>query len=252
MFKQDNGDDSQKSKKGKKRKNICATKIRYTVAQNSVPPLEDVHLLMKSDGEESGLDNEVTSGQICASRVNKAVRANKPSDSSTNKDFCRIIIFDSGTEWTVIGDPAWSIRKLYNRPLNMSAVGSNMSSVAMKTCDGVTAMKSGDGQTWLMGIRCGAYSPTLTNDKEVVNNHLVCEAGWKLDCVAKQHGGSQCIWFPDGNKVPLEYDANKYKLFVMCRHPTTYTLRMIPIHWVDCHIEDLEIDDGTKPVRKKN
>eukprot|EP00957_Ditylum_brightwellii_P083483 6346480-Ditylum_brightwellii.AAC.1 len=36
------------------------------------------------------------------------------------------------------------------------------------------------------------------------------------------------------------------------RHPTAHELRMIPIDWVDCHIEDLEIDDRTKPVQRKN
>eukprot|EP00957_Ditylum_brightwellii_P024975 1888681-Ditylum_brightwellii.AAC.1 len=111
----------------------------------------------------------------------------------------------------------------------MSAVDSNMSSVALKTYDEVTAVQREDGQTWLMGIRCGAYSPTLTDNEAVVNNHWVHEAGWKLDCVAKWHGGSQCIWYP-----------------------TSYELKMIPIHWVDCHIDDLEINDGTKPVQKKN
>eukprot|EP00957_Ditylum_brightwellii_P072518 5511484-Ditylum_brightwellii.AAC.1 len=71
----------------------------------------------------------------------------------------------------------------------MLAVDSNMSSVAMKTHDAVTAVQSGDGQPWLLGIICGAYLPTLTDDKVVVNIHLVCEVDWKLDCVAKRHGG---------------------------------------------------------------
>eukprot|EP00957_Ditylum_brightwellii_P117846 8990112-Ditylum_brightwellii.AAC.1 len=79
-------------------------------------------------------------------------------------------------EWTVIGGPAWSIRKLYSRPLNMSAIDSSMKSVAMKTCDAVTAVQNSDGQPWLLGIRHGAYLPTLMDDKAVVNNHLVCEA----------------------------------------------------------------------------
>eukprot|EP00957_Ditylum_brightwellii_P135118 10301730-Ditylum_brightwellii.AAC.1 len=97
-----------------------------------------------------------------------------------------------------------------------------------------------------------AYLPTLTGDKAVVNNCLVREANWKLACVAKRHGGSQCLWLPDGTKVSLEYDANKYKLFVMCRHPTAHELRTIPIDWEDYHIEDLKIDDGTKPAQRKN
>eukprot|EP00957_Ditylum_brightwellii_P012780 966301-Ditylum_brightwellii.AAC.1 len=75
-------------------------------------------------------------------------------------------------------------------------------------CDTVTAVQNSDGQPWIPGIRCGAYFPTLMNNKAVVNDHLVHEAGWKLDCVAKRHGGSQCLWLPDGTKVSLEYDAN--------------------------------------------
>eukprot|EP00957_Ditylum_brightwellii_P030331 2297061-Ditylum_brightwellii.AAC.1 len=166
---------------------------------------------MKSDGEASGSDEEVNSNQTCSSGVNKVVRANRPTDVSANIDFCHTAIFDSGTEWTVIGGPAWSICKLYSRPLNMSAVDSNMSSVTMKMCDMVTAVQSADGQNRLMGIQRGAYSPTLMDDEAVMNHHLVCEAGWKLNCVAMMHGGSQCLWFPDGNKVPLEYETNKYK-----------------------------------------
>eukprot|EP00957_Ditylum_brightwellii_P148768 11326048-Ditylum_brightwellii.AAC.1 len=127
-----------------------------------------------------------------------------------------------------------------------------MSSVAMKMCDAVTAVQSCDRQPWLLSIRHGAYLPTLMDNKAVVNNHPVLEAGWKLDCVDKRHGGSQCLWLPDGTKVTLEYDANKYKLFVLCRHPTAHKLRTVPIDWVDCHIEDLAIDDGTKPVQGKN
>eukprot|EP00957_Ditylum_brightwellii_P002010 154851-Ditylum_brightwellii.AAC.2 len=110
-------------------------------------------------------------------------------------------------EWTIIGGPVWSIRKLYNRPLNMLAVDSNMSLVIMKMCDTVTVVQNGDGQHWLLGIRCGAHSQTLTDNKTVVNNHLVCEAGLKLDCVAKRHGGSQCLWLPDGTKAPYSTPA---------------------------------------------
>eukprot|EP00957_Ditylum_brightwellii_P033752 2557989-Ditylum_brightwellii.AAC.1 len=98
--------------------------------------------------------------------LTKVVQANRPAEMTVNKDFCCTTIFDSGMEWNVIGSPAWSIRKLYKRPLNMPAVASNMSSVAMKTCDTVTAVQN----------------------------------SWKLDCVAKRHGGSQCLWLPDWTK----------------------------------------------------
>eukprot|EP00957_Ditylum_brightwellii_P127544 9726476-Ditylum_brightwellii.AAC.2 len=95
---------------------------------------------MKPDGKESASDEEVISRNTHASRVNKVVGVNRPAEMEVNRDFCHTTIFDLGTEWAVIGSPAWSIRKLYSRPLNMLAVDSNVSSVAMKVCDTVTTV----------------------------------------------------------------------------------------------------------------
>eukprot|EP00957_Ditylum_brightwellii_P066643 5057595-Ditylum_brightwellii.AAC.1 len=133
----------------------------------------------------------------------------------------------------------------------MSAVDSAMSDVSMQCCDAVTAVLTRKGQTHFFGVRRGCYSPTLTDDEAVVNNHLIREAGWQVDCVAQRHGGSQCMWLPTGDDVPLEYDANKYKLFMLCCQSTPIEINALPIHWVDCHTEDLEIDSSQKPVRRK-
>eukprot|EP00957_Ditylum_brightwellii_P155498 11836368-Ditylum_brightwellii.AAC.1 len=98
----------------------------------------------------------------------------------------------------------------------MSAVDGNMKAVSMNLCDGVTAVLNGNGQIRIFGVRKGMYSPTLMDDKAVVNNHFICKAGWQLDCVAKRHRGSQQVQFPNGDTIPLEYDATKYKLYVEC------------------------------------
>eukprot|EP00957_Ditylum_brightwellii_P083127 6320266-Ditylum_brightwellii.AAC.1 len=68
---------------------------------------------------------------------------------------------------------------------------------------------------------------------------MIWEAGWQVDCMAKRHGGLQSFWFPNRDEIPLEYDANKYKLYIKCKCPTARELKTIPIQWVDCHIEDL-------------
>eukprot|EP00957_Ditylum_brightwellii_P152726 11625153-Ditylum_brightwellii.AAC.1 len=69
----------------------------------------------------------------------------------------------------------------------------------MQLCDAVTAISNGNGQTHLLGVKRGVYSPTLTDNEAVVNTHFIKEAGWQADCVAKHHGGSQSIWFPNGD-----------------------------------------------------
>eukprot|EP00957_Ditylum_brightwellii_P203759 15336078-Ditylum_brightwellii.AAC.2 len=81
-------------------------------------------------------------------------------------------------EWTVLGIPTWSVGKTYDKKLSMSAVNSAMSDVSMQCCDAVTSVLTRNGQTHLFGVRRGCYSPMLTDDEAVVNNHLIREAGW--------------------------------------------------------------------------
>jgi len=52
--------------------------------------------------------------------------------------------------------------------------------------------------------------------------------------------------------VPLQYDATAYKMYVQCRAPTQEELRYIPVNWIDCHTEDLLIDDGKKQRRDRS
>ena len=40
-------------------------------------------------------------------------------------------------------------------------------------------------------------------------------------------------------------------MYVQCGTPTQKELRSIPVHWNDCHIEDLLIDDGKKQGRDR-
>eukprot|EP00957_Ditylum_brightwellii_P111766 8524893-Ditylum_brightwellii.AAC.1 len=77
------------------------------------------------------------------------------------------------------------------------------------------AVQNGAGQTRLLGVWRGIYSPNLMDDKAVVNHHMFREAGWQVGCVAKQHEGLQCFWFPIGDDIPLDYDTNKYKLYIL-------------------------------------
>eukprot|EP00957_Ditylum_brightwellii_P013778 1038389-Ditylum_brightwellii.AAC.1 len=100
-------------------------------------------------------------------------------------------------------------------------------------------------------MRRGAYLLSLADDVAVVNNHLIREAEWKVDCMAKQHGGAQSIWFSNGDNVPLEYDATKYKLYVKCHCPTPKEISTIPVHCIDYHIDDLAVNSGMKLVRKE-
>lgn len=220
--------------------------------------MEDVHILMKSDDDCN--DSDDTDAEDIAPKqpvlkgvkTNKVIRKGVPinfHDDETELPFATIL--DTGTEWSVVGGPAWSIIKKFKRSLNMAAVDADMNSVPMQLCDAVTAIIDDDGQLNLFGVRRCGFSPTLTDDEAVINNHFLREAGWKADCVAIRHGGSQSI-FPKAGKVwPLQYDANKYKMYLKCRCPTAAELSSLHIHWVDCHIEDLAIETGHRPVRRQ-
>eukprot|EP00957_Ditylum_brightwellii_P177685 13534883-Ditylum_brightwellii.AAC.1 len=95
----------------------------------------------------------------------------------------------------------------------MSAVVGSMQGVSMNCSDDVTAIQNSSGQICLFGIMRGVHLPSLTDDEAVVNAHFICEEGWQVDEVAKCHRGSQSVWFPNGDELPLEYDASKYHFF---------------------------------------
>eukprot|EP00957_Ditylum_brightwellii_P009377 709099-Ditylum_brightwellii.AAC.1 len=157
------------------------------------------------------LDEEYTSSDSASSLedtrkvgTNRVVRKNRSEPTlDDSNEFCHNTILDSGAEKTILGGPAWSIIKRSNHLLNMSAVDNTMSGVAMQ-----------------LSVKREVYSLTLTDDEAVINTYFIQEAGWQVDCVAKCHGRSQSIWFPNGDDVPLEYSATKCKLFAKCCHPT--------------------------------
>eukprot|EP00957_Ditylum_brightwellii_P151799 11559367-Ditylum_brightwellii.AAC.1 len=139
-------------------------------------------------------------------------------------------------EWTILGNPAWSTVSAYDNKLNISAIDSAMSDVSMQCCDPVTAVMTGNGQVQLLGVWKGCYSPTLTDNEAVVDNHLIKEASWN------------CLWLPSGEEVPLEYNTKYYKMYICCCKPTILELQALPVYWVECHIEDLAIDSGHKSI----
>eukprot|EP00957_Ditylum_brightwellii_P128876 9830956-Ditylum_brightwellii.AAC.1 len=153
-------------------------KVRHTGAQISEPKSEKVCLTMKSDYEDNLLES--ASGLEDTKKVgaNKVVRTNrsKPNLGGTD-EFCYNTILDSSTEWTILGSPAYSITKQFNRSLNMSVVDDTMSGVAMQLCDAVTAILNGNGQVHLLGVRRVIYSPTLTDDEALINTRFIREAG---------------------------------------------------------------------------
>eukprot|EP00957_Ditylum_brightwellii_P016995 1281140-Ditylum_brightwellii.AAC.1 len=178
-------------------------KIRRTGTQTDAPSPKDVRLSMKSDDESSSSDSDQSDTTLPTQngkkakrsrkrvKTNKVVRSSRPSQGSSEKGFDFHTILDSGTEWTVIGGPAWSVVKHYDKKLSMSAVDTAMSDVSMQCCDAVTAVLTRNGQIQLFGIRRGCYSPALTDNEAVVNSHFIRKAGWPVDCVATRHGGSQ-------------------------------------------------------------
>jgi len=186
--------------------------------------------------------------------VYKKVRKVRSTANGTPIDeFKYQTILDTGTEWTVVGGPGWIVTQVIKRSLSMSAVDEHMGDVRMKLCDAVTAVADESGKVQLIGVkRCG-YSPTLNDNEAVLNTNLMREAGMKVDACAKRHGATQkMILSANEPIVPLQYDATAYKMYVQCRAPTQKELRPIPVNWIDCHIEDLLIDDGKKQSRDRS
>eukprot|EP00957_Ditylum_brightwellii_P001711 132516-Ditylum_brightwellii.AAC.1 len=133
ILRQEDTSSNRKQRSKKKRKKSGAMKVRHTGAQTSEPKSEEVCLTMKSDDEDTLSDSASSLEDTRKIGTNKVVRTNRSKPNLGDKDeFCYNSILNSGTEWTVLGSPAWSITQQFNRLLNMSEVDDTMSGVAMQ------------------------------------------------------------------------------------------------------------------------
>eukprot|EP00957_Ditylum_brightwellii_P181846 13853257-Ditylum_brightwellii.AAC.1 len=55
---------------------------------------------------------------------------------------------------------------------------------------------------------------------------------------------------PKWRTNPTRIWHKKCKVYIKCHAPTPDEMNEIPIHWIDCHVEDLEIDNSTKPMHR--
>eukprot|EP00957_Ditylum_brightwellii_P181444 13821199-Ditylum_brightwellii.AAC.1 len=101
----------------------------------------------------------------------------------------------------------------------MSAVDDSMKDISMRCHNAVTTVQNSTGQIHLLEIKRGVYWPSLVDNKAVINTHFICEARWQVDEVATHHRGSQCVWFPNRNKLRLEYDATKHRMLFSVDNP---------------------------------
>ena len=236
----------QSSKKNKQKRSLRATKVVNTnfVPTTALPLNKEVHIKMFSDEEELTREDEAKDLKI-KSAATKVVRGGKTYNGDSNS----VIILDSGTEWTVVGGHGWKVVKTHDRHLDIATVHADSAAVSMVLCDAVTMVQDKNGNPALFGIRKMGYSHALTNNEAVVNNHLIQEAGMILDSVAKRHGGAQELHLSHDHVLLLEYDPNRYKMFLSCRKPTDNDIENLDIHWVSCHDYDLKVESGTAIAR---
>ena len=142
----------------------------------------------------------------------KIILKSAPEQYAKGMEFKSQIILDSRTEWTVIGEPAWSILQIHSRSLNIAVVNHQIQTVKTSLCDIATAVISDDGQINLIRVKSCGYSPSLNDAKAVINSSFLREAGWNVDRVSERHGGNQSFSFRDV-KISLEYNAACYKMF---------------------------------------
>eukprot|EP00957_Ditylum_brightwellii_P202296 15329525-Ditylum_brightwellii.AAC.1 len=152
-------------------------KLQHARVQIGDSTFEEVCLLINSDEKSSDSGSSASLDGKRKVNANKVISANKPVTRENDTPFCFSTILDSGTEWTIVVRPAWSVCKTFQDKLNMSAVDGAMNAVSMHLCGAMTAIQNKAGQTRLFWIYKGIHSTDLTNDESVVNDHLCCGAG---------------------------------------------------------------------------
>lgn len=247
------GQDSEQGGRKKRRKNNKKT-TRTVLCRNtkqSAPLPEDVQILMKPANSKPDPEEEEELPNISIEEENKKCNVTKVVRKLDRETQMHTIV-DSGTEWTIVGGPAWTIVKDRQRRLKINGADADMQAVSIPLYDSVTAVTCTNGSTVLIGVRNGGYSNNLNDNEAVINDHFIREMGWLVDCVADRHGGTQSITPAGGDmNIPLEYDSVRYKMTIKSRKPTEIEMKELKVNWIDCHTEDLKIGGKNKPARRQ-
>ena len=155
------------------------------------------------------------------------VRRNRKASLATTEFEPERIIWDTGTDFEVIGE-GWHIhRRWKGRTVSLDGALNGMdSSENLPLVAGVTACDTQNG-TKLIGIGVAAYDSTPGQVESLVNPNAITG---DIDERSKTRGGRQSLLAGD-SEVPIKLEANRLP-FTHNRMPTEQELQSISITWI--------------------
>ena len=155
------------------------------------------------------------------------VRRNRKASLATTEFEPERIIWDTGTDFEVIGE-GWHIhRRWKGRTVSLDGALNGMdSSENLPLVAGVTACDTQNG-TKLIGIGVAAYDSTPGQVESLVNPNAITG---DIDERSKTRGGRQSLLAGD-SEVPIKLEANRLP-FTYNRMPTEQELQSISITWI--------------------
>jgi hypothetical protein len=121
-----------------------------------------------------------------------------------------------------------------------------MDSASLPLADVVTAIRSDEGETVLIGLGGAAYDSSRESTEALLNSHDLRDLG--VDDVhdrAKVHGGDQCL-IVNGTKIALQYGCTDATaagpegkiMSFNCRAPTDHELTSLDVVWLGQRIAE--------------
>ena len=175
------------------------------------------------------------------SRIRAVKRATSVGMSRGRIQHPPYAVIDTGAEREIIGGVGWHILHFSDKSEGIHGALSGMGSEVLPSVDAVTAVNDSEGRVILLGVGEAAFDRRVTQYESLWNSHHLRANKVKVDDVARNEGGEQCIRIKDhtGNwmTIPLEFNDDIMKLDL--REPTDDELLALRVNWLTPPMEEI-------------
>ena len=220
-------------------------KLASTVKDYSVSSSLDRELLSASGYDSDDLskpdhsmggDNEGTSTLRALKKTISSIGMSRGSVRHPS-----YAVIDPGAEKEVVGGVGWRILHFSDKSESLNGPLAGIGSSVLPSVDAVTVVEDSEGKVVLLGIGEASYDRRTTQYESLWNSHHLRSYNVKVDDVAKEAGGDQCMTFKnhEGKDIIVPFKFNGDIMTVDLREPSDEELLTLRVNWLMPPMEEL-------------
>ena len=244
---QDSKPPPKKSGKGKKERRVTRTRrigvpddtVRIKLASSNSDYIEASNLVLGtllSSSYDSNTISKSDHSMVDDDGISRLRALKKTSSIGMSRGSIRYppyAVIDPGVEKEIVVGVGWRILHFSDRSEILNGPLDGMGSSVLPLVDAVTAVEASDGSVVLLGIGDASYDRRTTQNESLWDSHHLRSNNVKVDDVAKEAGGDQCMSFKnqDGKDIIIPLKFNGDIMTVDLREPSDKELLALRVNW---------------------